>query len=95
MQFRNVLVIEDRHNLFKNGIDLSVENAIYDVPVDIQTAEDWETQLSKNKIPYVLIQCEINLKTEENKRKKHQGYVILIERNNIARYFSKEETNAN
>jgi hypothetical protein len=83
MKFSRIIVIDDQskgNNIPFNG------NSCYCGPVDIQTAEEYEFNLNRMKIPYILAQAETVIQTEildEVEPRYARGYFIFICNNDI------------
>ena len=78
-KLKEYMVIEDSHNLYNKEIFVTETSMLFEEPIDIQSAEDWEISLSRQKIPYVLVYGKLG---------KQEGYVILCSNNTIKNNFS-------
>lgn len=76
MRFENIKVITDSHGFLQKKEIQFKEAYCFLEPTDIQTAEEFEEYLIRNKTPYVLAQCETTL---PDPTRYVRGYAIFVE----------------
>lgn len=86
LKFHDVKVIEDISELINRREVTLTENHLFAGPLKIQDAEEWESWLCRQKTPYVLIQAETTIESDDSMEKSQlmfrKGYFI----------FTKEES---
>lgn len=80
-KYKDLIIIEDSHELWGRKIH-PLEACQYTYPSDIQSAEEFEDRLRRQKKPYVLVQCETSMPsiTDKNSTSIRRGYVLFVEK---------------
>jgi hypothetical protein len=84
--FENVKIIKDSHDLLGKEI-LIKDSFVFLEPTDIQTAEDFEENLERCKIPYVLAQVETTL---PDPYRYKRGYAIFVQVTYLDKVLNRE-----
>lgn len=74
MKLNDIIIIEGEELVNNKTILLDEDSGLFDEPIDIQEAEEWESRLNKSKIPYVLL---------ETAYKKGRGYMIFLRKQDL------------
>lgn len=74
MKLNDVIIIEGEELVNNKTILLDEDSGLFDEPIDIQEAEEWEKRLNKHNIPYVLL---------ETRYKKGRGYMIFLRKQDL------------
>lgn len=89
MTFNCELVIEDKHGILPK-LKLDDREALFEEPITMQEAEEWEKRLNRRNIPYVLAQGHWR-KVGNSLKNVQRGYYIFVSKRDIFNFFSLSE----